>query len=430
MNSSVGGNKALRFEKSIGRVGVLAVLLGVGVGLGAPVACGVAHASPDSASASSDHAGRANQAGHAAGPAAPGTTGRSTARAGRPATAPETEHPRTARSQRQETAPTTAAQAGAVTSVPSRTQLTGSNRASLVGTGLPAGDPISSPTEMVLFAGARRESGDRGRPRQVVTSPIATGPTHDVGTDEATPVGMARTVIASAAPHAAANPLQSFVSGVSKLLSTALSSIAQAFTNALTSISNLITTTLSAIGVIPKRKHGPTAVDDSGVSTAEDAALTLTGAQLVGNDTDPDGAELSVASVSGAVHGTAVLNGDGTVTFTPIANYNGAASFTYRVKESPGAVSANSATVSITVTPVNDAPTAVNDSGLSTAAGTALTVTAAQLVGNDADPDAGDTLSVASVSGSVHGTAVLNGMGPLPSLPQRITTVRRRSPTR
>ncbi len=108
----------------------------------------------------------------------------------------------------------------------------------------------------------------------------------------------------------------------------------------------------------------PTAVADS-VTVAEDTARTFTAAELVGNDTDLDkayGDVLSVHSVSGATNGTVVLNANGTVTFTPTANYSGPASFSYRVKDAAGLASANSATVSVTVTPVNDAPTAVADS--------------------------------------------------------------------
>ena len=100
-----------------------------------------------------------------------------------------------------------------------------------------------------------------------------------------------------------------------------------------------------------------------GGSTLEDTAKTFTAAQLVGNDTDPNsGDTLSVNSVGGATDGTVVLNANGTVTFTPNANYNGPASFVYRVKDQTGTASTNVATVNMTVTAVNDAPRAVADS--------------------------------------------------------------------
>ncbi len=69
----------------------------------------------------------------------------------------------------------------------------------------------------------------------------------------------------------------------------------------------------------------------------------------MGNDTDSDGDVLSVHSVSGATNGTVVLNANGTVTFTPTANYSGPASLNYRVKDAAGVASANTARVSVTV---------------------------------------------------------------------------------
>ena len=63
--------------------------------------------------------------------------------------------------------------------------------------------------------------------------------------------------------------------------------------------------------------------------------MTFTAAQLLGNDTDVDNpnSALSIASVTSGSGGTAVLNPDGTVSFTPNANSNGAASFTYTTTE-------------------------------------------------------------------------------------------------
>ena len=157
--------------------------------------------------------------------------------------------------------------------------------------------------------------------------------------------------------------------------------------------------------------QAPTAVNDAGGSTLEDTAKTFTAAQLVGNDTDPNsGDTLSVNSVGGATDGTVVLNANGTVTFTPNANYNGPASFVYRVKDQTGTASTNVATVNMTVTAVNDAPRAVADS-FTIPQGVPRTFTAAELVGNDTDPDSGDTLSVNSVGGASEGQVVLNANG-------------------
>jgi hypothetical protein len=91
----------------------------------------------------------------------------------------------------------------------------------------------------------------------------------------------------------------------------------------------------------------PVAVNDS-LTATEDTAVTYTAAQLLGNDTDADGNTLTIASVTSGTGGTVVLNGDGTVTFTPTANFNGAATFTYVASD--GATTSSSATATVTVT--------------------------------------------------------------------------------
>src|SRR5262249_58877014 len=63
--------------------------------------------------------------------------------------------------------------------------------------------------------------------------------------------------------------------------------------------------------------------------------------------------------VSSPTHGSLTLNTDGSLTYTPNANYNGTDSFTYRAND--GHANSNTATVTITINAVNDAPVAVND---------------------------------------------------------------------
>ena len=150
----------------------------------------------------------------------------------------------------------------------------------------------------------------------------------------------------------------------------------------------------------------PVATADT-LAATEDTPVIYTAAQLLGNDTDADGDTLAIASVSSGTGGTAVLNTDGTVTFTPNANFNGAANFTYSVSD--GTATSNTATVTVNVAAVNDAPVAVADA-LTAIEDTAVTYTAAQLLGNDTDVD-GNTLAIASVSSGTGGTAVLNANG-------------------
>src|SRR5882724_9548537 len=118
----------------------------------------------------------------------------------------------------------------------------------------------------------------------------------------------------------------------------------------------------------------PVAVNDAPVTTAEDTAVTVT---VLGNDTDVDGDPLTVSSAS-ALHGTVVINDNGTLTYTPAADYNGPDTISYTAND--GTVDSNVATVAVTVTPVNDAPVAVNDDPVTTAEDTAVIVT---VLGND-----------------------------------------------
>jgi VCBS repeat-containing protein len=161
-----------------------------------------------------------------------------------------------------------------------------------------------------------------------------------------------------------------------------------------------VTVTVSSVN------DAPTALDDA-ATTAEDTAATIA---VLANDTDADGDSLSVASVGTPGHGTASVNGDGTVTYAPAANYNGADSFTYTIGDGQGGTAM--ATVSVTVGSVNDAPSALDDAA-TTAEDTAATIA---VLGNDTDAD-GDSLSVASVGTPAHGTATVNGDGTITYAP-------------
>ncbi len=124
----------------------------------------------------------------------------------------------------------------------------------------------------------------------------------------------------------------------------------------------------------------PVAVNDS-AGTAEDTAVTFS---VTGNDNDPDGSidPASVVITGGPANGSLVVNGDGTVTYTPDADFSGSDSFTYTVQDNEGLVS-NEATVNLTVDPANDPPVAVADSA-STDVNTAVDI---DILGNDSDAD-------------------------------------------
>lgn len=98
-------------------------------------------------------------------------------------------------------------------------------------------------------------------------------------------------------------------------------------------------------------ENRPVSAGDDSATTPEDTPVTIA---VLANDIDPDNDPLTVTVVGSAGHGTAVLSPDGTIAYTPAANYHGPDSFTYTVSDGQGGT--DTATVSLTISPVNDAP--------------------------------------------------------------------------
>lgn len=121
------------------------------------------------------------------------------------------------------------------------------------------------------------------------------------------------------------------------------------------------------------------------------------------HDLDQDGSPLQAVLVTGAAHGTVVLNPNGTFTYTPAPGYQGRDSFTYKVND--GLLDSNVATVTINARPVGtgDSYQLNEDSS--------LTVPAPGVLANDVDYD-GTTLTAALVTGPGHAAAfTLNANG-------------------
>ena len=158
----------------------------------------------------------------------------------------------------------------------------------------------------------------------------------------------------------------------------------------------------------------PDAVDDS-YETAEDEALHITAPGLLTNDSDPDGDDLTITSMSNGAHGAVSHAGDGSFSYTPSADWYGTDTFTYTVSDGNGGT--DEATVTVSVTPVNDAPVAVADS-YSTPEDTALVVgSAGGVLANDSDVDH-DPISAVKVSDPAHGTLSLAANGAFTYTPE------------
>ncbi|RTL31059.1 MAG: tandem-95 repeat protein, partial [Burkholderiales bacterium] len=130
--------------------------------------------------------------------------------------------------------------------------------------------------------------------------------------------------------------------------------------------------------------------------------------------TDPDGDPLTYAKGSDPQHGTVVVNEDGTWTYTPSKDYNGADSFTVTVSDGHGGTT--TATIDIGINPVNDPPV-ISDPGnpnLDPNTGHyAITTDEDKPVSGQVkatDPD-GDPLTYAKGSDPQHGTVTVNEDG-------------------
>ncbi|MFL5679682.1 MAG: Ig-like domain-containing protein [Chloroflexota bacterium] len=146
--------------------------------------------------------------------------------------------------------------------------------------------------------------------------------------------------------------------------------------------------------------HAPVATPDS-ATTAEDTTVTI---PVLANDTDAEGGPLTTASVAQPGHGATSIAANGSVTYTPTANYFGPDAFSYVVADGAGATA--EAAVTITVTPVNDPPVAGADT-VTTPEDTAASVA---VLTNDTDVD-GDALTVTAVTKPGHGTATIGASG-------------------
>jgi len=161
---------------------------------------------------------------------------------------------------------------------------------------------------------------------------------------------------------------------------------------------NGATNTASVTVTIEGANDAPVAQDDS-LQGDEDSPITGNLFQDNGNgaDSDVDGDSLTLEStlVDSVDHGTVTLNSDGSFEYTPERNFNGSDSFTYRINDGNGET--DTATVNLTVNPVNDAPVA-QDNEMTANEDNTVTI---DVLSNDSDPE-NDELSISNLN--VEGT--------------------------
>jgi hypothetical protein len=158
----------------------------------------------------------------------------------------------------------------------------------------------------------------------------------------------------------------------------------------------------AALVSITVMDEGPPAARADAASTPEDTELTV---EVLANDVVLDG-PAHVSIVAPPANGAVLVNGDGSVTYRPAANWSGMDVFGYRVTDADG--QASTAEVTIVVEQGNDAPVAIDDVAATDGGAPAVIDVAA----NDLDVD-GDALTVDSFSQGAHGAVARTSNGML-----------------
>jgi Ca2+-binding RTX toxin-like protein/serine/threonine protein phosphatase PrpC len=146
--------------------------------------------------------------------------------------------------------------------------------------------------------------------------------------------------------------------------------------------------------------RAPTVVNDV-ATTARNTPVTIA---VLGNDSDIDavpGQAMRVQSIGVVTNGTATVDNQNRIVYTPKSNWSGVDTFTYTVDDGRGGTATGTVTVNVQP-PSNALPVATLDR-VSTNEDTAVTINA---LANDSDAD-GDALTITGLGQAQNGTAVL-----------------------
>ncbi|HVF34789.1 MAG TPA: S8 family serine peptidase [Candidatus Saccharimonadia bacterium] len=145
----------------------------------------------------------------------------------------------------------------------------------------------------------------------------------------------------------------------------------------------------------------PSALGDA-ATVVEDSGTTAI--DVLANDTDPDGGPKSIIAVTQPANGVVAITGGGTgLSFTPNANFCSTSPESFSYTLNGGSVGS----VGVTVTCVDDPPTAVADAATVAQRSSA---TAIAVLGNDTDVDAGPR-TIVSTTQPANGTVAITGGG-------------------
>lgn len=158
---------------------------------------------------------------------------------------------------------------------------------------------------------------------------------------------------------------------------------------------------ISVTITVSESTGGSITVTEDNYNIREDQVLVVgTEMGVLSNDTSSLSAVLTAIIVSAPSNGTVSLLSDGSFSYTPNADFNGADSFGYTATD--GTTVSDEATVSITIQAVNDRPVAVEDSYLAIAGQSLMVDVATGVLANDFDIDS-NTIAALLVDGTANG---------------------------
>ncbi|SNS60686.1 VCBS repeat-containing protein, partial [Ekhidna lutea] len=167
---------------------------------------------------------------------------------------------------------------------------------------------------------------------------------------------------------------------------------------------NAVTVTLN----ITPQNDAPVAVADTYTFDEGSTNNVSAASGVLDNDSDADGDTFTAILVSDVSNGTLTLNADGSFDYEHDGSETTVDSFTYKVND--GTVDGNTVTVTLNITPQNDAPVAVADTYTFDEGSTNNVSAASGVLDNDSDAD-GDTFTAILVSDVSNGTLTLNADG-------------------
>nr|WP_298686945.1 Ig-like domain-containing protein [uncultured Dongia sp.] len=148
---------------------------------------------------------------------------------------------------------------------------------------------------------------------------------------------------------------------------------------------------------------------ENDLPVSEDGAVTLAEDSIANSSvhaTDVDGDSITYSLVDQPKHGSIVFHEDGSFTYTPDANYNGADAFTYKANDGHG--NGNVATIALKVTPVDDAPVVTSQGGE-----TDIHITRVSIEQNPfGDSKVGDYLAAGGADSKAVNPSMINGVNP------------------